>query len=175
LVWIFITVDNILQPVISAIWGRTVPGVGFGVTMVLIYLVGLITSNFLGKKLLYFGEAVLARVPIVSWLYINIKQIIESLSAPGKTGFTRVVLVEFPRKGIKAIGFVTNELTDESGEKLLYIFVPTSPNPTSGFLQIAREEEVFRTDMSVDDALRMVISAGKASSSGVGGQVSASN
>lgn len=161
LVWIFVTIDNILQPAISSIWGRTVPGVGFGVTIVLIYLVGLIASNFLGKKLVYYGESVLARVPVASWLYINIKQILESFSAPGKTGFMQVVLVEFPRKGIRTIGFITNESSAKTGEKLLYIFIPTAPNPTSGYLQIAREEEVIRTDISVDDALKMVISAGR--------------
>jgi uncharacterized membrane protein len=127
----------------------------------LIYLAGLTASNFLGKKLVQYTEWVLGRVPLVSWLYGNIKQILGSFSTPGKTGFIQVVFVEFPRKGLKAIGFVTNESTDESGDKILYIFVPTSPNPTSGFLQIVKEEEVIRTNMSIDDAFRLVISAGK--------------
>ncbi len=175
LAWIFVTIDNILQPAISSIWGRTVPGVGFGVTIVLIYLVGLIASNFMGKKLVYYGESVLARVPVVSWLYINIKQILESFSAPGKTGFIQVVLVEFPRKGIRTIGFITNESSDKSGEKLLYIFIPTAPNPTSGYLQIAREEEVIRTDISIDDALKMVISAGRVIPDEIGDKLSANN
>ena len=71
------------------------------------------------------------------------------------------MLVEFPRKGIRTIGFITNESPDKSGDKLINIFIPTSPNPTSGFLQIAREEEIIRTNISIDDALKMVISAGK--------------
>ena len=75
----------------------------------------------------------------------------------------QVVLVEFPRKGTRTIGFITNESYDKSGERLLNIFIPTSPNPTSGFLQIMREGEIIRTNISVDDALKMVVSAGRVS------------
>jgi len=162
-VWIFVRLDNILQPVIRSIWGHTIPGVGFGVTIVLIYLVGVIASNIVGRKLIRYGESLLARVPVVRQLHAGIKQILESFSAPGKTGFMQVVLVEFPRKGARTIGFITNESYDKSGERLLNIFIPTSPNPTSGFLQIMREGEIIRTNISVDDALKMVVSAGRVS------------
>jgi len=163
LVWIFVSVDNILQPVISSIWGRTITGLGFGITIVLIYLAGVIASNVLGKRLVLYGESLLSRIPLFRYLYIGIKQILESFSKPTGAGFLQVVLVEFPRKGIRSIGFVTNESSDEPGKKLLSIFVPTSPNPTSGFLQIMRESEIIRTNISVDDALKMVVSAGKKS------------
>ncbi len=160
LVWIFSGIDNVLQPVIKSIWGRTMPGVGFGVTIVLIYLAGVIASNILGKRLIHYGESLMARIPVVRLFYTGIKQILEALSGTSKTGFMQVVLVEFPRKGMKAIGFVTKEFSDESGEKLLNIFIPTAPNPTTGFLQIVREAEVVRTDIAVDDAVKMVVSAG---------------
>lgn len=163
LVWIFTAIDNILQPAIRTVWGYTIPGVGFGITIVLIYLVGIIASNVGGRRLIRYGESLLAKVPVFRPVYSGIKQILESFSAPGKTGFLQVVLVEFPRKGMMTIGFVTNESSSESGEKLLNIFVPTSPNPTSGFLQIAREGEVIRINISVDDALKMVVSGGKIS------------
>ena len=163
LTWVFFAIDNTLQPVIRSIWGRPVTGVGFGVTIALIYLAGLFASNVLGRRLVRYGESQLSRVPLFRYLYTGIKQILESFSAPRKAGFLQVVLVEFPRKGIRSIGFVTNESSDEPGKKLLSIFVPTSPNPTSGFLEIARENEVIRTDISVDDALKMVVSAGKLS------------
>ncbi len=161
LVWIFVAIDNILQPMISSLLGRQISGVGFGVTIVLIYLVGVIASNVVGRRLLRYGESWLRRVPLVRYLYTGIKQILESFSAPGKTGFMQVVLVEFPRKGMKTIGFITNESTDKSGKKLLNIFIPTAPNPTSGFLQIAGEGEVIRTDISVEDAIKMIVSAGR--------------
>ena len=104
---------------------------------------------------------------MVRSLYTGIKQILESFSAPGKTSLMQAVLVEFPRKGMWTIGFITNESPTQSGETQLNIFIPTSPNPTSGFLQIAMEDEVIRTDIPVNEALRMVISAGKLSPQGI--------
>lgn len=161
LVWIFTSIDNILQPVISTIWGRTIPGVGFGIMIILVYLAGVIASNIGGRRFIRFGESLLEKVPVVRPIYTVIKQTLDIFSTSGKAGFQQVALVEFPRKGIRTIGFITNETLDKSGEKLVYIFIPTAPNPMSGFLQIVREEEVVRTDISVDDALKMVISAGK--------------
>lgn len=163
LVWFFVTIDNLLQPVIKLILGRPIIGVGFGITIVLIYVVGVIASNVIGKRLIRYGEAVLPFVPVFRQLYTGIKQMTESFTAPDKTGFMQVVLVEFPRKGMQVIGFVTNEFIQEPDKKILTVFIPTSPNPTSGYLQIVAEDEVRRTDISVENALKMVISAGRVS------------
>ena len=163
LLWIFNAIDDVLQPIIRSVVGRTIPGVGFGTTIVLIFLIGVIASNVGGRKLVHYGESLLARVPLVRQLYTGIKQILVSFATPSESGFLRVVLVEFPKKGMRAIGFVTNESYDKSGEKLLTVFIPTSPNPTSGYLEIVREADVVRTDISVDDALKMILSAGKVS------------
>ena len=163
LVQIFNWVDGFLQPAIEPIFGHEIPGIGFGITVVLVYLIGVIASNVLGRRLLRFGESLLRRVPIFWQLYTAIRQILQSFSEPGKTGFMQVVLIEFPRRGTRTLGFVTNESSDESGRKLLNVFIPTAPNPTSGFLQIVEEGEVIRTDMSVDDALKMVVSGGRIS------------
>ena len=167
LVWIFTTIDNILQPLIQFIFGRPVLGIGFGITIVLIYLVGVVAGNIGGKRLIRYGESLLAKVPVVRPLYNSIKEIVNSFSSSDKTGFVQTVLVEFPRKGIWTVGFITNESRAEAGETQLNIFIPTSPNPTSGFLQIVRQEEVIRTDIPVDDALKMVVSAGKVSPKGI--------
>jgi len=161
--WIFAAIDGILEPVVVPILGRAVPGVGFAVTMLLIYLAGVIASNVGGRALIQYGETLLARVPVVRQLYTSIKQILESFSIRGQSPLMQVVLVEFPRKGMRTIGFITNESFDESGNKLINIFIPTSPNPTSGFLQIVREEEIIRTSIPINDAMKMVISAGKVS------------
>ena len=126
----------------------------------LVYLVGVMAGNIGGRRLINYGESLLGRVPIVRPIYNSIKQIVDSFSTSGKTPFKRVVVVEFPMKGTRTIGFVTNESTDERGEKLLYIFIPTTPNPTSGFLQIVREKDTIQVDMSVNNALKMVISGG---------------
>lgn len=167
-IWIlyegFSWIDNFLQDaVIERVFGHPIPGVGFGVTVVLIYVVGAIASNVVGRRMIRFGESLLARVPIARNIYTGVKQILDSFSAPNKTGFMQVVLIEFPRKGTRTIGFITNEETGESGKKLLNIFIPTSPNPTSGFLQIVEEDEVIRTSISVDNALKMVVSGGRIS------------
>ncbi len=161
LIWVFTTIDNILQPIIRAIAGHDIPGVGFGVTVVLIYIAGVIARNVIGNRILKYGDSLMSRVPLFRGLYLGIRQIIESFSAPKKTGFMQVVLVEFPRKGIRSVGFITNEITDSNEKKLLSVLIPTSPNPTSGFLQIVREEDVVRTRISVEDALKMIVSAGR--------------
>jgi uncharacterized membrane protein len=160
LIWVFSGIDNILQPVIKTIFGSPLPGVGFAVTLVIIYLTGVIASNVVGKKMVRFSDSLLSRVPVFRQLYNGIKRIMQSFSISDKTGITQVVLIEFPRKGMKAIGFITNEFTDQSGEKLLNILIPTAPNPTSGFLQIVKESDVMRTRITIDDALKMIVSIG---------------
>ena len=162
LLWLFNWIDDILQPVIVHFWGQRIPGVGFGVIVVLIFVAGVIASNFFGKRLVSYSERyVINKIPVIGQLYKGIKQILESFSKSSKNGFLKVVMVEFPRKGIKAIGFITNETVTESGVKQYYVFIPTSPNPTGGFLQIMTEEEIIWTKLSVDEGLKLVISAGK--------------
>ncbi|RJQ41226.1 MAG: DUF502 domain-containing protein [Dehalococcoidia bacterium] len=172
-IWIFTTIDNILQPLIRAIWGDTIPGVGFGITVVLVYLIGLVASNVVGHRLIRYVDSLLSRVPVFRQLYTGIRQVVQSFSAPDKTGFMQVVLVEFPRKDMRAIAFVTNEFTDKCGGKLLSVLIPTSPNPTTGFLEIVREEEVVRTRMTVDDAIKMIVSAGRMAPAEVTGKIPA--
>lgn len=163
LVWLFNYIDNIAQPVAKSLLGRTIPGLGFGLTVVLIYLTGVVATSVLGKRLVRFGESLLSRVPVFRYLYTGVKQIMESFAAPREAGFLQVVLVEFPKKGMRVIGFLTSESRLDSGEKLLTVFIPTSPNPTSGYLEIVRESDVIRTNISIDDALKMVLSVGKVS------------
>ncbi len=167
LVWIFGKIDSILQPIIRSIAGRTIPGVGFAITIILILIAGAVVGNVAGRKLIRYSESLLSKIPIVRQLYYGIKQIVDSFSSQDKGGFTRVVMIEFPKAGMKTIAFVTNEYVDQSGKRMLNVFIPTAPNPTSGFLQIVKEEEVTATDISIDDALKMVMSAGKVSAGGI--------
>lgn len=160
LIWVFNGIDNILQPIIRAIAGHEIRGVGFGVTIVLIYLVGVVTRNFIGKRLEKYGNSVMMRVPVFRSLYSGIRHIMQTVAAPDKTSFMQVVLVEFPRKEMWTLGFVTKEITIESGEKYLNILIPTSPTPWSGFFQVLKEKDVVRTDMSVEDAIKMIVSGG---------------
>ncbi|MFO7773935.1 MAG: DUF502 domain-containing protein [Dehalococcoidia bacterium] len=161
--WLFLYIDGILQPVAESLFGRAIPGLGFAFTLVLIYVTGVIATSVVGKRLVSYVESLLAKVPLFRYLYTSIKQIMVSFTTPGETRFLQVVLVEFPKKGMRVIGFVTSESRTESGEKLLNVFIPTSPNPTSGYLEIVKESDVIRTNISIDDALKMVLSVGKVS------------
>jgi len=161
LVWLFNSIDHILQPVIRTIWGHNITGIGFGVAIILIYVVGVIGRNVVGRRLLRYGDSLLNKVPIFKLLYRGIRQIVDSFSAPDKTGFMQVVLVEFPSKGMKALAFVTNEITDKNGKKLISVLIPTAPNPTTGFLEIVKEEDIIRTQIPVDAAVKMIVSAGR--------------
>jgi uncharacterized membrane protein len=160
LIWVFDGIDHILQPVIRAIAGHDIRGVGFGVAVVLIYLVGVIARNFIGRRLMKFGNSVMMRVPVFRVLYDGIRQIMQTVAAPDKAGFMQVVLVEFPRKEMWTLGFVTKEIISESGEKYFNILIPTSPTPWSGFFQVLKEKDVVRTDISVEDAVKMIVSGG---------------
>ncbi len=163
LIWIFVSIDNILQPLLRLFLGHSITGIGFGIAVALIYVTGLVASNIGGKRLVRYGQSLLSRVPIVRPLYTTLKQILESFSPTGQAGFMQTVLVEFPRKGMRSIGFITNELPSQSGKKLLNIYIPTAPNPVSGFLQVLSEDEVIRTNIPINEAMKMIISAGKIS------------
>jgi uncharacterized membrane protein len=160
LAWLFNTVDNILQPVILMIAGKSLPGAGLVATLILIFLIGLVSSNVFGKQLIRYGENMLNRIPLVRTLYSLIKQVMENFSVSGKNSLLQVVLVEYPRKGIMSLAFITCETCDKSGKKLLSLLIPMAPNPLSGFVIVVPEEEVVRTGMKLDDAIRMMISCG---------------
>lgn len=159
--WIFNALDGFLQPVVTYFVGRPIPGAGFGALLVLIVLAGVLASNLLGRWFIGRIESALPWLPGVRQIYTGIKQILVSFSRPRKSGFKRVVLLEFPRKGILTIGFITGEMVIESGKTLYTVFVPQSPLPTAGFVEIVSEDEITSTDLSVEDALRTVVSMGR--------------
>ena len=161
LVWAFNSVDNILQPIIRGTWGVHFPGIGVAIVLVLAYIAGILASSILGRKIISSIEGLLDRLPVFGQLYRGIRQIIRSFSEPRQTGFMQVVFIEYPRKGIHSLGFITNELRDDTEEKLYTVFIPTSPNPTSGFMEVVREDEIIRANISVEEALRVVVSAGR--------------
>lgn len=167
-VWLFTEIDKLVQPVIKAIFGHEIIGVGFGVIVILVLIVGTIATNVIGKRIVHWGESLLEKVPITRTIYIAIKQIAQSFSDPNKPRFMQVVLIEFPVKGMKTIAFITNEEKDKSGKKFFNVFIPTALNPTGGFVEIVREEDIIRTNLSVEEGLKMAISAGSMSPHGLG-------
>jgi uncharacterized membrane protein len=161
LIWIFNSIDNILRPLILRIFGINIPGIGFGVTIILIFIIGAIMSNMIGKTVVRWGENMLGKVPVAKHLYLGIKEVFQGFSDYGSTAFLQVVLVEFPAKGMRTIGFITNEETDADNHKVISVFIPTAPNPTTGFVEILREEDIIRTSIPVEDAVKMVVSGGR--------------
>ncbi len=141
-----------------------IPGLGIIALLMFIFLIGLLTANFVGKKLLDLWERLLKKVPVVSSIYSALKQIVDSFSMQGSGNFSRVVLIEYPRKGVHTIGFVTGtskgEVQDKTKGKVLNVFVPTTPNPTAGFLLLVPEADVISLDMKVEDGMKMIISCG---------------
>ena len=141
-----------------------IPGFGIIALLMFIFLIGLLTANFVGKKLLDLWERLLKKVPVVSSIYSALKQIVDSFSMQGSGNFSRVVLIEYPRKGVHTIGFVTGtskgEVQDKTKGKVLNVFVPTTPNPTAGFLLLVPEADIIPLDMKVEDGMKMIISCG---------------
>jgi uncharacterized membrane protein len=166
--WLFTQIDQLLRPLVKLVFGREIVGVGFGVIVIVVLVVGAIATNNLGKRIIRWGESLLGKIPITRTIYDGIRQIIQSFSDPGKTGFMQVVMVQYPRKGVYTIGFVTNEHVDEAGKKLVNVFVPNSPNPMTGFLHIFDDIDVIRTSITIEEGLKMVVSAGRMSPKDVG-------
>ena len=153
----FITLNPLLQDLINLALGLTVPLLG-------ILLIGLMARNFVGRWLLEFGEGTLSRIPLAGSVYKTLKQLLETFLRDNSKRFRRVVLVEYPREGLFSVGFVTGlvgpSLQPELDETLLSVFIPTAPNPTTGWYTLVPESSVKDLNISVEDAFRTIISAG---------------
>ena len=134
--------------------------IGFILTFLFIYFLGLVISNVLGKKLYSLFESILSKIPLVSYIYNTIKQITQTLTVSQKQAFKKVVYIEYPKKDIWTIALVTGESQDKNGIDYYQIFVPTTPNPTSGFMLYIKKEDTKATSLSIDEGLKIVISGG---------------
>jgi uncharacterized membrane protein len=143
-----------------------VRGIGVVIFLVFTIIVGWMAKGFMGRSLIRFAEGIVERTPVVRSIYSGIKQISETVFAQTERSFEKACLIEYPRKGIWAIGFISTtakaEISDRAGEDggAMSIFLPTTPNPTSGFLLFVPAKDVIELDMSVEDAAKLVISAG---------------
>jgi uncharacterized membrane protein len=144
--------------------GWDIPGLGVIFSLAILFFTGVIVTNFLGQKLVYWGEALLAKIPLVRSIYNAVKQVIETLFSSNSQAFRKVLLIEYPRKGLWSIAFQTGVANEEvhrhAGEDMITVFVPTTPNPTSGFLIMVPSKDIIELTMSVDEALKLVISLG---------------
>lgn len=145
--------------------GFRIPGLGVLLTIIILLVTGMVVANLVGRKLVSLGERILARIPLVRTIYHAVKQVMETVFSDSGKSFRSVVMIEYPRKGIWTLAFLTGqpgaeELQSRTGHQLSHIFVPTTPNPTSGFFLAIPSEDVIVLDMSVDDGLRLIMSGG---------------
>jgi len=141
-----------------------IPGLGLVVLLVVITFIGATTANYLGRVFVRLSEGVLARMPVIRGIYGAVKQLVESVFSQKASAFRQVVLIEWPRDGVWSLGFVTSATAGEITERLsggvVSIMVPTTPNPTSGYLVFVPREKVIALKMSVEDAMKMILSSG---------------
>ncbi len=144
--------------------GFRIPFLGLMVTLLIVLAVGWLTTNFFGKKLFELGELMIEKIPFVRRIYKGSKQVVSSIAEADTSTFRKVVLIEFPRRGLLAIGFVTGESRGEvqriTRENMLNVFVPTMPNPTSGFLIFSPPEELTEVSMTIEEGIKYVVSGG---------------
>jgi uncharacterized membrane protein len=172
LTWSFILwVDGWVKPYIPAVYNPetylpfSVPGFGLLTALFLITMIGFLTANLVGRSILAFGESLLDRMPLVRSLYKGLKQIFQTVLAEQSSSFKQAGLIEYPRRGLWSIVFVATDTKGEVNDKLpseesISVFLPTTPNPTSGFLLFVPRKDIIILDMSVEEAAKMVISAG---------------
>lgn len=148
----------------EAILGFTVPGIGLLLSVLLLILTGMLAANLLGRRLVDLWEGVLGRIPIVRSIYNAFKQISSTILDSSGKSFRKVVMVEYPKEGIWSLGFLTNEhvevATPAVTDDMAAVFVPTTPNPTSGFLVIMAKDKVHELDMTVEEGFKFIISVG---------------
>ncbi len=148
----------------DALLGLHIPGLGIVLTVAVVLTTGIVAANLFGRRLVEIWESLLARIPLVRSIYSAAKQVAETVFSPGGQSFRKVLLVEYPRRGLWSVGFQTGaglaEAGSRTGEDLIPVFIPTTPNPTSGFLLMAPRRDVIEMDMSVDEAFKLIISLG---------------
>jgi uncharacterized membrane protein len=159
----YLTVDARITKLIDRWLGFRIPGLGILLVLVSLYLLGLAASNWAGRKAFGLVDLVTTRIPLIKTVYILGKQLADALSLPERGAFKRVVMVEHFRPGVWSVGFVTATLKDhETGEDMVRVFIPTAPNPTSGFVVMLKASQVREVDWSVPEAMNSIISGGMA-------------
>ena len=167
--WIVVTLFHYFSTpgakIVEIIFSNKVPPyipelAGFILTLLFIYTIGILVSNVLGKRVYLWIEGILSRIPVINAVYRTFKQITTSISSPGRQAFKKVVFIEYPRKGIWTLTLVTGESANKKGEKFYHIFVPTTPNPTSGYMLYILQKDTQETGMTIEEGLKIIISGG---------------
>ena len=169
LAWIITTLDQILLLVPptfrpDALLGFHVPGIGVVVSLVVIVATGLAAANFVGQRMVRFWESLLSRIPVFKSIYFSVMQVSDTLLSSNGQAFRKALLIQYPREGMWTIGFQTGspggDAAHHLGNEFVSVYVPTTPNPTSGFFLMLPRKDAIELDMSVDEALKYIISMG---------------
>lgn len=146
------------------LFGVNLPGLGVIISLLLLLGTGILATNYFGQRIMGWGEAVLTRIPLVRSIYNASKQVSQAIFATNSQAFRKVLLIEYPRKGLWTIAFLTGtahqEVNTHIGEEMLSLFVPTTPNPTSGFFMMIAKEDAIELSMTIEEALKLIISLG---------------
>jgi uncharacterized membrane protein len=161
----FVGLDRILGRYVELWLGYQIPGVGLVALILIIIAVGATASNIIGRRLIRIGEGLVARIPIIRWIYRTTKQLFSTLLSEQSTSFRKVVMIHYPYKGMYSMAFQTSETAGPvedavGGKRLVTLFLPTTPNPTSGYFLLVPEEDVIPLGISADEGLKYIISAG---------------
>ena len=157
--FLFTFLDSLASPFLKKV-GVEIPGLGIILTLLFIFVLGLFITNVLGKTLFNWGEKILANLPIVNTIYNTIKQITSAFSGSTVKSFQQVIFIQYPREGLWTMCFVTNQSKNENGDTFYHVFVPTTPNPTSGVFIVIPKKDAIHPDISVEDGLKAIISGG---------------
>jgi len=157
---LFRVFDGFAAPILDPLLPVHIPGLGVIITLLFLYFLGVLVTNILGRKLVSIGEALLNRIPLANSVYGTAKQITQSFSGASSRAFQKTVLIPYPRIGIWTMAFVTGNSTDAKGKPYYHLFVPTTPNPTSGFMLIIPQEDAIDANLSVEEGLKAIISGG---------------
>ncbi len=153
----FVSILSRLWPHLSGILTWII---SIGLMGIFVYGLGLLTAHVIGRKMVAVGEKIILQIPLFKTIYSVSKQVVDTFSMSGKASFNSVVLIEFPRPGTRSIGFVTGTIPDERGELCYKVFIPTTPNPTTGYFLIIHPRNVQKTGIPVEEGLKMVVSGG---------------
>ena len=157
--FLFRFLDSFTAPILRNI-GIEIPGLGIILTLLFIFLLGLLITNVLGRTIFNWGEKVLNKLPLVNTIYNAVKQITNAFSGKSMKDFKQVIFIQYPRKGLWTMCFVTNQSKNESGDEFYHVFVPTTPNPTSGVFIVIPQKDAIHPDISVEEGLKSIISGG---------------
>jgi uncharacterized membrane protein len=162
--WLFLASDSFLGRLLTLIFGQAYPGLGLVATIAVIFFIGVLTTNVLGRRLVGWFDRLMLRIPLARSIYSATKQLSDSIILQRRAAFQRAVLIEWPRQGMYTVGFVTGEMSGRTqeiaGRRVLNVFVMSTPNPTTGFLVLVPEDQVHPLDMTVEDGLKLMMSGG---------------